>query len=1092
MKPLLTLRLHYALPLLLVSAFAALLLFSMAYQYRQAQSDIETKGYRELQEIMANTQRRIETFLQYRQPALLEEEMARFGVDLTINSALLSDENGSVILATRLEWLGRNYLAIHPDWPKSLCPDNPLKHKQAIQLTANREQLLGCHAVVIARTDGQIRPTRFGYLLVDYDLSSAKAASWNLLVQSMYPVWLVGLLLMLTSGGIIQLWVDRPLRHLGEVVTAFSAGDYSRKCNLSGRSELATLGKAWNQMAGALQETLAQLEESRERLEVTLLSIGDAVIATDTDGRITFINQVAQTLTGWKMADACGQALEQVFVVINIKTRQKTDNPLRQVIASGKIIGLANDTALLSRDGQEYLIADSAAPIFSKSGETLGAILVFRDVTEEYRLRAQLANEQALLRSLIDAVPDLIFYKDTAGRYLGCNKAFEGFAGYSERQLIGLADHEFFDAERAQGFCIDDVEAIRSGRPHKAEARARYPDGRQILLDVIRTPFHDRDGNMLGLVGISRDVTERRRYEEKLAASEERIRSLGNNLPDGYIYQCQQDCHGVPTFTFISNGVEKVNGVSVASVLCDPNVLLKQIDREQQPAFLAALRASRLEMSDFSMELCIQHPRNGRRWIQMCSRPRVVDARIVWDGVVLDVTEKKANQEQIWRQANFDPLTELPNRQMFHQRLNQEIKQAHRGGQSFALLFIDLDRFKEINDTLGHMLGDQLLQIAAERLLNCVRDTDTVARLGGDEFTVILAGIENIDGVSRVASNILQNMAQPFSLHDEQVYVSASIGITLFPQDAGDAEQLLQNADHAMYAAKAQGRNRYGYFTSEMQNAVQRRLDLSKDLRHAIQSQQFEVFFQPIVELSSGRIAKAEALIRWHHPDKGPISPGLFIPVAEENGMILEIGDWVFKQAAQHLQTLRAVAASDFQISINKSPAQFRNAQASAQEWLAYLQRLGLPGDSVVIEITEGLLLDTSASTSQILHSYQTAGIQISLDDFGTGYSSLAYIQKFDIDFLKIDQGFIAELNQDSTNLALCEAIILMAHKLDIKVVAEGVETDQQRDLLNAIGCDYAQGYLFSRPLPIQQLIALLNDQPGTALAEAAPPNSEG
>ena len=376
-------------------------------------------------------------------------------------------------------------------------------------------------------------------------------------------------------------------------------------------------------------------------------------------------------------------------------------------------------------------------------------------------------------------------------------------------------------------------------------------------------------------------------------------------------------------------------------------------------------------------------------------------------------------------------------------------------------------------------MGDQLLKEAAQRLIRCVRETDTVARLGGDEFTVILGELENPGNAERVAQNILQQLAEPFSLGHEHAYVSASIGITLYPEDAGSIDVLIKNADQAMYAAKDLGRDRYCYFTPSMQDHALMRMRLANDMRSALAHQQFRVYYQPIVDLQSGVIHKAEALIRWQHPTRGLISPDEFIPIAEETGLIVDIGDWVFREAAQQVARWRASHHAEFQISINKSPVQFRSQNHRHQDWLEWLLNLGLPGQSIIVEITEGMLMDVSPAATEQLLRFRDSGIQVSLDDFGTGYSSLSYLKKFDIDYLKIDQSFVRNLASDSDDIALCEAIIVMAHKLGLKVIAEGVETSEQRDLLADAGCDYGQGYFFSRPVPAEQLEALLSTLPG-------------
>ena len=435
-------------------------------------------------------------------------------------------------------------------------------------------------------------------------------------------------------------------------------------------------------------------------------------------------------------------------------------------------------------------------------------------------------------------------------------------------------------------------------------------------------------------------------------------------------------------------------------------------------------------------------------------------------GVGRDITERMEFEETIWKQANFDALTKLPNRQMFHDRLEQEARVSHRSGKPMALLLVDLDRFKEVNDTLGHDMGDLLLVEAASRITSCIRGSDTVARLGGDEFTVILSELDDVSSVGRIAQDIIGKLAGPFRLDTEEAYVSASIGISLYPNDATELDVLFKNADQAMYVAKNAGRNRFSYFTPDLQEAAQIRLRLTSDLRAALASNQFRVHYQPIVGLKSGEIHKAEALLRWQHPEKGMIDPTGFISLAEETGLIVSIGDWVFKEAVKQAKLWRNHDPS-FQISVNKSPVQIH--QDEQMSWPDYLRQEGLDAKNIAIEITEGLLLNAEAEVNEKLLKFRDAGIQLALDDFGTGYSSLSYLKRFDIDYLKIDRSYVQNLEADENDLALCEAIVAMAHKLGLKVIAEGVETTAQRDLLFEAGCDFAQGYLYSKPLPPEQ-----------------------
>lgn len=484
------------------------------------------------------------------------------------------------------------------------------------------------------------------------------------------------------------------------------------------------------------------------------------------------------------------------------------------------------------------------------------------------------------------------------------------------------------------------------------------------------------------------------------------------------------------------------------------------------------------------LEFLVVGQKGTRRWLETHATPlRNANGEIIaLLGITRDITEKKLTNELIWKQANFDLLTTLPNRFMFYDRLAVEIKKAHREEKMLALLFIDLDRFKEVNDTLGHQIGDLLLVEAANRIVSCVRQSDTVARLGGDEFTVILSQLHDASFVDEIAANINAILAEPFMIEGElgQLYISASIGITLYPSDGADVENLLRNADQAMYVAKNSGRNRFSYFTHSMQEQAQMRLSLLNDLRGALGENQLVLYFQPIIDMTTGNIIKAEALLRWNHPRRGLVSPMEFIPLAEETGLIVEIGEWVFKEAARWVSRRIRQDESVVQISVNMSPVEFHSETANIVGRIAYLQELEISGHNLVIEITEGLLLNADPGITDKLIQFRNAGIQVAIDDFGTGYSALSYLKKFDIDYLKLDQSFVRDLATDPDDMALSEAIIAMAHKLGLKVIAEGVETREQMELLADAGCDYAQGYLYSKPVPARQFELLLENNHAT------------
>ena len=606
---------------------------------------------------------------------------------------------------------------------------------------------------------------------------------------------------------------------------------------------------------------------------------------------------------------------------------------------------------------------------------------------------------------------------------------------------------------------LHSIEAhIRGETPqHKMEYRLNTLN-RQVrwILDTGKVVSRDANYNALRMCGTYTDITEAKLIEESLKLS-------------ALVYDNSSEAMSVldekGVIITVNAAFSDITGYQAKEV-CGQHIRLLYCDINGRD-FYDKMNNAINQKGQWQGEM-LQRRKNGEEYVIWLTINTIKDKEgMPYRRVALfsDITDKKQNEHLIWKQANYDTLTGLPNRRMLLEYLGAEIKNADRNQDHFALLFLDLDYFKEVNDTLGHEMGDLLLIETASRLKSCVRDADVVARLGGDEFTVVLSAMADHKGIERVAEHILRRIAEPYLLGEETAYITASIGITLYPDDATSIEGLLKHADQAMYAAKDQGRNRFNYFTPSMQEYAKYRMRLIQDLRQAVSNKEFELHYQPIVSLTTGEVAKAEALIRWTHAERGSVSPGEFISVAEDTGLIVEIGNWVFEQAARQSAAWRDELGVDIQISVNKSPIQFRDEGALLHNWLELLQDLNITGAGVCVEITEGLLLDASMGVTEKLLAYRDAGVQVSLDDFGTGYSSLAYLKKFDIDYLKIDQSFTRHIDTDTNDQILCEAIIVMAHKLGMKVIAEGVETEAQRQVLLSAGCDYGQGYLFSKPI---------------------------
>ena len=438
--------------------------------------------------------------------------------------------------------------------------------------------------------------------------------------------------------------------------------------------------------------------------------------------------------------------------------------------------------------------------------------------------------------------------------------------------------------------------------------------------------------------------------------------------------------------------------------------------------------------------------------------------------------ELKVSERKLRAQSELDHLTRLGNRRKFYARLEKEVEESTEYEKAFTLLFLDLDMFKEVNDTLGHAIGDLLLIEASKRLSACVGDTGRVYRLGGDEFVMIIPGLSDRQNIEKIVDYIRSRLSYTFIIERNEINITTSIGVTCFPKDAQKGEQLVINGDQAMYHSKRRGRDCYSFFSLAMQQEAQYKTSLMKDLRVAVFEKQFTLNYQPIVNLSTNAITKAEALIRWNHGKRGYVSPAEFIPLAEEAGLINVIGEWTFKEAMNQTVKIHDQFNNNFQMTVNTSPIQYQRNGMKVSSWSRYLDDCGLTGENIVIEITEGVLMEMSDSVKNKLFKLRDLNIGVAIDDFGTGYSSLSYLKRFDIDYLKIDQSFVKNLTTGSDDDILIQSIIVMAHQLGIKVIAEGIETEEQKNILMQAGCDFGQGYYFSKPLTSSDFMQLLKN----------------
>jgi len=700
---------------------------------------------------------------------------------------------------------------------------------------------------------------------------------------------------------------------------------------------------------------------------------------------------------------------------------------------------------------------------------------------------------------LFERLPIGAYRSTPCGRQLRANPALVRLNGYrTEAEMLADVndlEHSWYVEQGRRQVFKDLIERHGQVTDFVSEVY-RHKTRERIWVRETAYAVRDSQGQVLYYEGTVEDVTQSQRMQQALTESEARWRLALDAAGDGV-----WDWHVHTGEEFYSDRLLQMFGFAPGELLARA----ESLDQRTHPDDVARMLRDREAHLQGSTPTYVNEHRvrcKDGTWKWVLSRGMVISrdeqgAALRMIGTHTDITQRKNAETVIWQQAHLDALTGLPNRRLLRQRLSHALQQARANQTQLVVALMDLDNFKAVNDTLGHHQGDVLLMEAAHRIEQhfaplqkersdglvaagttaTVPLLNTLARMGGDEFALVLSGLpQHTDAVSLLAphlNTLLHTLNQPYPMGVSDVYVSASIGLAVYPADALQLDDLLRHADQALYAAKAAGRNGWRNFNRTLQTAVEQRARLDADLRTALESGQLSLVYQPIVDMRTGRVFKAEALLRWHHPELGNISPAEFIPVAESSGEIYKLGDWVFRQAAQQVQQWRRHLEPDFQLSVNMSPLQCHRNAALSLCWVQDLADHGLAHNSLCVEITEGLLLDTHPDVVRHLKALREAGVAVSLDDFGTGYSSLSYLQKLEIDCVKIDQSFVRNLDQPmategrtSTDLTLCKAIIAMAHALGIQVVAEGVQSEAQHQLLREAGCDFGQGYGYARPMP--------------------------
>ena len=679
------------------------------------------------------------------------------------------------------------------------------------------------------------------------------------------------------------------------------------------------------------------------------------------------------------------------------------------------------------------------------------------------------------LRAVLDAIPDPVWLKSVDGRYSICNSQFERLVGVSEADMIGQTDYDVVDRRLADFFRENDLKVLAAGEPRANEEwLTSASTGYRGLFETIKAPMRGPDGELIGVLGITRDITTRYRAERAAKLSKARLSvALHATQIAIWDWDIKRDRWYASRVYYTSLGYSPERGRG------NREVWIERVHPDDRPRVAGIIeKAMQGDLAPYEYEARLRHADGTYRWMQVRGvavdhNSRGLATRML--GVRQDITEKKAAEERIRRLAHYDTLTELPNRTWLNELVPSAFTRARSAGETMAVLVVDVDNFKNINDTFGHGIGDELLVEVAKRVGTLVCDQDVVARIGSDTFVMVLSGCE-ISQATGTAQRLIELLSLPFRTGQLDLMITASIGVASSPAHGVDFDTLLKCADAAMHRAKQQGRNHYVVFSEEMHLRSARNLILETELRHAIDRGELQLYYQPQVSLVDGRLTGVEALLRWHNPNLGTVSPAEFIPITEDSGQILKIGSWVLRQAVSQLRDWLAQGLPPLSLAVNLSVVQFRDPQLP-DLIRRVMDEAGLHPRFLELELTERVALDDPGGAVAVMNELHALGVRIAIDDFGTGYSSLSYLKRFRASKLKIDQSFVRAVADDPEDQAIVKAIISLAGSLGMRTIAEGVETAAQLDFLKRHGCQEAQGFYFSHAVAGEQFATLARER---------------
>jgi diguanylate cyclase (GGDEF)-like protein/PAS domain S-box-containing protein len=858
-----------------------------------------------------------------------------------------------------------------------------------------------------------------------------------------------------------------PLRSLTGFSDRLARGDFDTPLVPASRDELGRLGAQMDTMRLAIRELFADIGRREERFRTIVTQVPGAVFRARPGGSIDFVSDAIKDISGYPARLFMSANTDRWSDIVAPEDRRMRRRLAKEAVLAA--LPYEIEYRIVDAHGVERWVLESGQPVGQNGDAAFWIDGIISDISErkhnEMRIEALLAEQEAVLDNVVFGI-----VQERDLRIVSTNRRFDELFGYEEGELVGESIAVLFqDIEAYERGIAASETVLASGKEFSTEHLYRRRDGSLFMCQVSGRAV-DPERPQGDSIWVYADVTERRQAEEKLRLAA----TVLEHIADGVMVI---DMHGRivavnPAYTQITGYTEsealgRESGLTRASLASSAG---------HAPEFYDALWRDLAETGFWRGEIWSTR-KNGEvylEWLTVSAVRDDCDTVSHYVCVFSDITKLKESQEKLDHLAHHDPLTGLPNRLLFHDRLQHAMARAARGDEQLAVIFIDLDRFKNVNDTLGHHIGDELLKQVAATLSGCLRDGDTLARLGGDEFIVLLEDVDGERGARMVAEKLMRLFEQPVLVSDYELFVTGSVGISLFPQDAGDLNVLIRNADVAMYQAKARGRNGYAFYAPSMDGEGVERLRLEALLRRAIEKNEIWLAYQPQVEIDSGRLIGVEALVRWNSPELGQLGPDRFIPLAEDIGFINQLGGWVLEQACRQMRRWDQAGLVVPKIAVNLSARQFdRGGLAASVERV--LRETGLPAQRLQLEVTESVIMNTG-DAMQYINELHAIGVELAIDDFGTGYSSLAYLKQLPVQTLKIDRSFIRDISTDATNKeneeAIAIAIIQLGKSMNLAVIAEGVETVEQAAFLLRHGCRRAQGYLYARPLPPEQLLA--------------------